>query len=291
MSLSFAVMINVVTAAARSAPRSEMTGRLAGKTAIVMGAGSVGPGWGNGKATAVTFAREGANVVCADIKADAAAETAAIIAGEGGEAIALACDVTRQADVEAVVAAALERFGAIHVLDNNVGIAVVGGVVELPEAEWDRIFAINLKSVFLAMKCVIPQMQKAGGGSIVNISSIASLRYTGVPYATYYASKAAMNHLTRTTAVEYAARNIRVNCVLPGLMKTPMVERAVDLARSYSGGDVEEMSRVRDAQVPMGHMGDAWDVANAALFLASDESKYVTGIELVVDGGITLKYS
>lgn len=268
-----------------------MAGRLAGKTAIVVGAGSIGPGWGNGKATAVTFAREGARVVCADINAAAASETARIVAGEGGEAFALACDATSKADLDAVVAAALERYGRIDILDNNVGIAEVGGVVELPEEEWDRVFAINLKSCFLAMKCVIPEMLRTGGGSIVNISSIASIRYTGVPYATYYATKAAMNHLTRATAVEYAGRGIRVNCVLPGLMKTPMVEHAAGLAKSYAGGDVEEMWRVRDAQVPMGHMGDAFDVANAALFLAGDEAKYVTGVELVVDGGITLKYS
>ena len=134
-------------------------------------------------------------------------------------------------------------------------------------------------------------MVENGGGSIVNISSIAGIRYTGVPYATYYASKGALNHLTRTTAVEYASRKVRVNAVLPGLMKTPMVEKSAGLADAYAGGDVEAMWAARDAQVPMGHMGDAWDVAHAALFLASDESRYVTGIELVVDGGITLKYS
>jgi NAD(P)-dependent dehydrogenase (short-subunit alcohol dehydrogenase family) len=134
-------------------------------------------------------------------------------------------------------------------------------------------------------------MARQGGGAIVNISSIASLRFTGVPYSSYYATKAAMNHLTRTTAVEYAAQKIRVNAVLPGLMKTPMVEKSAGLATSYGGGDVEAMWRARAAQVPMGEMGDAWDVAHAALFLASDEARYVTGIELVVDGGITLKMS
>jgi NAD(P)-dependent dehydrogenase (short-subunit alcohol dehydrogenase family) len=177
------------------------------------------------------------------------------------------------------------------VLDSNVAIVEVGGVVELPEERWDHVFNVNLKSAFLGMKHVIPVMVEQGSGSIINISSIASIRFLGVPYATYYATKAALNHLTRTTAVEYAARGVRVNAILPGLMKTPMVERSVGLAQSYAGGDVEAMWRARDAQVPMGHMGDAWDVANAALFLASDESRYVTGIELVVDGGITLKSS
>ena len=273
-----------------------MTGRLDGKTALVVGAGSVGPGWGNGKAAAVLFAREGASVLCADINGEAAEETADIIRSEGGHAQAMAADITKAGQVGAMVEACMNTFGAIHVLDNNVGIAEVGGVVELPEAEWDRVMDINLKGCFLAMKQVIPVMvrqfeQDGTGGSIINISSIASIRYTGVPYATYYASKAAMNHLTRATAVQYAARKIRVNCVLPGLMKTPMVEHAAGLAQEYAGGDVDEMWKARDAQVPMGHMGDAWDVAHAALFLASDEAKYVTGIELVVDGGITLKYS
>jgi NAD(P)-dependent dehydrogenase (short-subunit alcohol dehydrogenase family) len=268
-----------------------MPDRLTGKVALVLGAGSSGPGWGNGKATAVAFAREGARVVCADINPDAAEETARLIREEGGEAFALRCDVTKGEDVAAAVQSVVARYGRLDVLDNNVGIAEVGGVVELPEEEWDRVMAVNLKSAFLAMKHAIPVMEAQGGGSIINISSIASIRYTGVPYATYYTSKAALNHLTRTTAVQYAGKRIRVNAILPGLMKTPMVERSAGLAATYAGGDVEEMWRRRDAQVPMGQMGDAWDVAWAAVFLASDESRYVTGIELVVDGGITLKLS
>lgn len=266
-----------------------MSERLAGKTALVVGAGSSGPGWGNGKATAVLFAREGARVFCADRNADAARETAEIVRGEGGEAEPWQADASSGADVERMVAACVERFGTIDVLDNNVGIVELGGVVELPEDAWDRIFAINLKSCFLAMKHAIPVMERNEGpnrGSIVNISSIASLRWTGVPYAGYYATKAAMNHLTLTTAVEYAPKGIRVNAVLPGLMRTPMVE--VGLSGSYADGDVEEMWRVRDAQCPAGHMGDAWDVAHAALFLASDESRYVMGAELVVDGALTI---
>ena len=268
-----------------------MAGRLAGKTAIVVGAGSSGPGWGNGKATALVFAREGARVLCADLNEAGARETADLIQGEGGEAQALQVDASKAADIARMVAVCLERYGRIDVLDNNVGIAEVGGVVELSEEAWDRVFAVNLKSCFLAMKHVIPVMERQGGGSIVNISSIAGIRYTGVPYATYYATKAAMNHLTRTTAVQYAPKKVRVNAILPGLMKTPMVETSAGLAESYAGGDVEAMWRARDAQVPMGHMGEAWDVAHAALFLASDEARYVTGIELVVDGGLTLKYS
>jgi len=266
-------------------------GRLAGKTAIVMGAGSVGPGWGNGKAAAVLFAREGASVLCVDIDEAAARQTVELIRAEGGVAEARQADASRSDQVKAVMEACVARFGRIDVLDNNVGVAEMGGVVELSEEKWDRVFDINLKSCYLAMKHAIPVMDRQGGGSIINISSIASIRHTGVPYASYYATKAAMNHLTRATAVEYAARQIRVNAVLPGLMKTPMVEKSAELARSYAGGDVEAMWKARDAQVPMGHMGDAFDVAHAALFLAGDESRYVTGIELVVDGGITLKMS
>jgi NAD(P)-dependent dehydrogenase (short-subunit alcohol dehydrogenase family) len=263
--------------------------RLKGKIALVVGAGSVGPGWGNGKATAVTFAREGARVFCVDRNGAAAEETAGIITSEGGNATAFTADAAKAADVEAMVAACLKSYSRIDVLDNNVGIAEMGSVVEVTEAEWDRVFAVNLKSAFLAMKHVIPVMQRQGGGSIINISSIASIRHLGLSYVSYGATKAAMNQMTKTTAVQYASSHIRVNAILPGLMKTPMVEHSAGLAASYAAGDVEAMWRARDAQVPMGHMGDAWDVANAALFLASYESKYVTGLELVVDGGITLK--
>lgn len=268
-----------------------MGNRLQGKVAVVMGAGSIGSGWGNGKATAVVFAREGAQVVCVDVNESAANETADIINSEGFEAVALRADVTKSDHIKAVVDATLAKYGRIDVLDNNVGIVSTGGVVETTEAEWDRVFDINLKSCFLAMKHVIPVMQKQGGGSIINISSIASIRDSGVAYVTYSASKAAMNHMTRTTAAQYAPDKIRVNAVLPGLMKTPMVERSAGMAAEYAGGDIDAMWRKRDSQVPMGHMGEAWDVAYAALFLASDESRYVTGIELLVDGGIALKFA
>jgi len=263
--------------------------RLKGKIALVVGAGSIGPGWGNGKATAVTFAREGAMVFCVDRNAAAAEETAKIITGEGGKAAVFTADVSRGADVEAMVAACLKAYGRIDVLDNNVGIAEMGSVVDVTEASWDHVFAVNLKSAYLAMKHVIPVMVSQGGGSIINISSIASIRHLGISYVSYATTKAAMNQMTRTTAVEFASKQVRVNAILPGLMKTPMVEHSAGLAAGYAKGDVEAMWRARDSQVPMGHMGEAWDVANAALFLASDESRYVTGIELVVDGGITCK--
>src|SRR5476649_573144 len=208
--------------------------RLKGKTAMVVGAGSIGPGWGNGKATAVTFARQGAQVFCVDRNGNAAQETVNIITGEGGNATAFTADVSRAAEVEAMVAACLKTYGRIDVLDNNVGIAEMGNVVEVTEADWDRVFAVNLKSAYLAMKHVIPVMIRQGGGSIINISSVASIRHLGVSYVTYATTKAAINQMTRTTAVEYAPKKIRVNCVLPGLMKTPMVEHSAGLAASYA---------------------------------------------------------
>src|SRR5947207_8197427 len=247
---------------------------------MIVGAGSIGPGWGNGKATAVACAREGAKVFCVDINLAAAEETANIISNEGGLALPFRADVTKSDDVEAMVRACVADFGRIDILDNNVGIAEVGGVVELPEAQWDRVLDVNLKSAFLTMKHIIPLMVVQGGGSIINISSVAGARWTGVPYSSYYASKAGLIHLTRTTAVEYASKRVRVNAILPGLMQTPMVEHSAGLAQSYAGGNVEEMWRVRAARVPMGIGGEAWDVANGAVFLAGDDAKFVTGVDL-----------
>src|SRR6201994_1898705 len=213
-------------------------GRLKGKVAMVVGAGSIGPGWGNGKATAATFARGGAQVFCVDRTTAAAEETVQIITGEGGKAMAHTADVSKAADVEAMVAACMKAYGRIDVLDNNVGIAEVGSVVDVAESEWDRVFAVNLKSAYLSMKHVIPIMVKQGGGSIINISSIASIRHAGISYVSYNASKAAMNQMTRSSAVEFASKHVRVNAILPGLMKTPMVEHSAGLAQSYAGGDV-----------------------------------------------------
>jgi len=266
-----------------------MAGRLAGKVAMVVGAGSSGPGWGNGKATAVLFAREGAAVFCADIRREAAEETAGIIRAEGGRAEAFRADVSQAAEVAAMVARCLETFGRIDVLDNNVGILEVGGPVETSEASWDRVIDVNLKSMFLTCKHVLPVMQRQGGGAIVNIASIAGIRDTGVPYISYSTSKGAVVPFTRSVALQYAKEGIRANAVLPGLMNTPMIVEP--LKGAYAAGDVDEMIRMRDAQCPTGKMGDAWDVAHAALFLASDEAKYITGTELIVDGGITAKFA
>jgi NAD(P)-dependent dehydrogenase (short-subunit alcohol dehydrogenase family) len=263
-----------------------MAGRVEGKVALVNGAGSSGPGWGNGKAAAVLYAREGAKVVCVDLRQEAAEETAAIIRSEGGEAVALAGDSAEAAIAEAAVAQAVERFGGLHILHNNVGIVAASPTAETDDADWDRVIRVNQRSYFLACKHAIPAMLRGGGGAIVNIASIAAIGWLGVPYASYAASKAAILGFTRHVALEHAGRGIRCNAILPGLMDTPMIREP--LARAY-GGSIEAMLAKRAAQCPMGFMGDAWDVAHAALFLASDEARYITGAELVVDGGMTVR--
>jgi NAD(P)-dependent dehydrogenase (short-subunit alcohol dehydrogenase family) len=264
-----------------------MTERLRGKVALVVGAGSIGPGWGNGKAAAVLFARQGAQVLAADINGGAADETCAIIRGEGGMAEPHVVDATRAEQVDEMVAACVKRFGRIDVLQNNVGVVSLGGPVELEEAEWDRVHAVNVKSVYLACKFALPHMERQSAGAIVNVSSVAAIRWTGIPYLSYSTSKAAINQLTQAVALEYAAKGIRCNAVLPGLMNTPMI--TAGLPDAYSGGNIEEMIAIRNAQCPTGRMGDAWDVAHASLFLASDEARYVTGHVLVVDGGISCR--
>ena len=274
---------------ARNREGKGMSGRLDGKVALVTGCGSAGPGWGNGKAIAALFAREGASVMGCDIRLEAAEETREIIRGEGGTCEVMATDVSKSDEVAALVEATVTKFGGVDILVNNVGIVEVGGPVEYPEEKWRRALDINITSMFLAAKYALPHMEKAGGGSIVNIGSIAGIRYTGVPYISYYTTKAAVLGFSRGLALEYAGRNIRSNTIMPGLMNTPMIVEP--LKGVYGAGSVEKMIETRDAQCPMGHMGDAWDVAEAALYLASDAAKYVTAAELVVDGGITAKFA
>ena len=200
-----------------------MTDRVKGKVAIVTGAGSVGPGWGNGKAAAVLYAREGAKVFLVDYNPDAASETKGIIEQEGGECTAFEADVTDSEAVERMAEACIESYGRIDILHNNVGIIEVGGPVEISEENWDRLMAVNVKGAFLTCKFCIPHMERQGGGAIVNISSIAGIRYTGYPSVSYNASKGAINQFTQNIAMQYAQKGIRANCVLPGLMNTPFI--------------------------------------------------------------------
>lgn len=262
-----------------------MAGRLQDKIAVIFGAGSVGPGWGNGKATATLFAREGAHVVCVDFNPDAAKETVGIITNGGGSASAVTCDVTHSEQVRAVVDSVVTGHGRIDVLHNNVGYATMGGPIELTEAEWHKTIDLNITSCFLTCKHVLPHMLARRSGAIVNVSSIAAVRYTGYPYAAYYAAKAAVNNFTMGLALQYAQDGIRANAVMPGLMNTPLIHQQI----SGQYKTAEDMVRARDAACPMGRMGTAWDIARAALFLASDEAGYITGVSLPVDGGLTCR--
>ena len=260
-------------------------GILAGRTALVFGAGSIGPGWGNGKAAAVAYARAGARVVAIDHNLAAAEETTAIIASEGGMALALFCDVTKMAAVEGAVAQALSTYGSVDILHNNVGHAGMGGPLELSEEQWLREMDINLNSMFRTTKAALPHMLKQQRGVITNISSSAGIRYTGYPYASYYASKGGVNQFTVGLALQYASQGIRCNAILPGLMDTPLIY--AQIAGQYKS--VEEMQAARHAATPPGRMGTAWDVAHAAVFLASDEAGYINAVCLPVDGGLTAR--
>jgi len=261
--------------------------RLRDKVAIVTGAGSVGTGWGNGRAAAVLFAREGARVFAVDKQAESMAETLALIGEFGGDVRTFACDVTDGSQVRDMVAACRNACGRVDILLNNVGGSAAGGPVEMEEEVWDRQIDHNLKSVFLTCKHVLPIMEAQGAGAIVNTASTSGIRWTGSAQVAYAASKAGVIQFSRVTAVQYAARGIRVNTVVPGQMHTPMVE--VRLAGQRTGGDVEALLAQRQARIPVGFMGDGRDTAYAALFLASDEARFITGTEIVVDGGMTAR--
>ncbi|MDP2298154.1 MAG: SDR family oxidoreductase [Pseudolabrys sp.] len=264
-----------------------MTGRLHGKIAIVTGAGCIGPGWGNGRAVCVRFAEEGATIFAVDRDLDSVTETVARVEAAGGTIVVQQCDVTDSASIAAMVQACLDRFGRIDALVNNVGGSAAGGPVEMAEETFDAQVAFNLKSVFLTCKHVLPVMEKQGAGAIVNTASTSGIRWTGAAQVGYAATKAGVIQLSRVVAVQYAARGIRVNTVVPGQLHTPMVEAR--LAGQRSGGDIDALLKSRVDRIPMGFMGDGRDTANAAVYLASDEARFVTGTEIVVDGGMTAR--
>jgi NAD(P)-dependent dehydrogenase (short-subunit alcohol dehydrogenase family) len=260
---------------------------LAGRVAIVFGAGCVGKGWGNGNATAVAYSRAGAAVVCVDAFIERANETRDRIEQEGGRAIARQADVAEAGSVADVIEDARSTYGQIDIVHNNVGITPFGGAIDLSEKDWDRCFAVNVKSIFLAAKFALPHMISRRRGVITNISSILSVRVSNYEEIAYYASKAAVNHLTKALAVRHAREGIRCNAILPGLMNTPLIHAHAGVAASHGG--LEAALRERDEISPTGVQGSAWDVANAAVFLASDAANYINGIELLIDGGLTCR--
>ena len=263
--------------------------RLEGKVAIVVGAGqSPGEGIGNGRATAIRFAQEGAKILAVDRDIDSAQDTADLASKEGHECVAFEADVTKEATLAKAVEFARRRWGRVDILHNNVGVSVAGGdapLLELTEEAFDRINAINLRGTMMACKHVIPIMREQRSGAIINISSIAA--WVDYPLAVYKATKAAMIAFTQQVALQNASYGVRANVILPGLMNTPM---AVDTRAHATGASREAIAAERDLKVPLrGKMGTAWDVANAALFLASDEANFITGVALPVDGGALVR--
>lgn len=264
-----------------------MTGRLQGKIAIVTGAGSVGPGWGNGRAIAYRFAQEGAHVFAVDRDESAMQETVERVREAGGQITTWRADVTDTDAVREMVQACVKALGRVDILVNNVGGSRKGGPVTLDEAVWDEQIDFNLKSVYLGCRHVLPLMQAQGGGAIVNIASTSGTRWTGSAQVGYSSAKAGVIQLSRVVAIEHAKQNIRCNTVIPGQMHTPMVE--VRLAGQRAGGDVEALLAIRQSRIPLPFMGDGMDTANAALFLASDEARFITATEIVVDGGMSAR--
>ena len=256
---------------------AERSPRLEGKVAIVTGAGASGEIMGNGKATAILFAREGAKVLLVDNQEDRAAQTLETITAEGGEASVFAADVSRADDCEAMVQTAVQRYERLDILHNNVGIGGSGTVLEVSEEDWDRVMTVNVKSMMLTSKFAIPEMiSSGGGGSIVNISSISAVRPRGL--TAYSVSKGGVIALTQAMAIDHAPDGVRVNCIMPGPVYTSMVARNM----------TDERRETRRAASPLGVEGSGWDIGYAGLFLASDEARWITGVILPVDGGVTI---
>lgn len=260
---------------------------LTGKTVVVAGGGSVAPGWSIGRASCVTYARLGATVCVLDRDLESAQETVRLIEAEGGSASAYRTDMALEADIVETFREIAARFEAIDVLHHNVGIGKTGGPMETTAEDLDRIHSVNVKSLMLSCQAVLPGMAERGSGAIISIASVAGMRYLGYPHLAYCTTKAAVIQMTRMIAQQYAPQGIRANTVVPGLIDTPRV--SANVAHMFSES-LDEAKAARARQVPMQRMGTAWEVANACAFLASDAASYVTGTEIVVDGGITGKY-
>jgi len=258
----------------------ERAGRVEGKVAIVTGAGSTpGPGIGTGKATAVVLAREGASVLLVDLYPERAEQTRQMIEEEGGKAVVCAADVTRAADCEAMVRAAVDAFGTVDILVNNIGLAALGTVVDTTEEAWDRALSVNLRTAFLASKYAVPVMAANGAGAVVNVASISALRGDGT--LAYSAAKGGLIAMTVDMAYSHGRQGIRVNAVAPGHITTPMV-----LSVSAPGARAEFMNAMRSEAGLLGTPGTGWDVAWAVTFLASDEARWITGATLPVESGV-----
>lgn len=262
---------------------------LKDRVAFVTGAGTFKKGFttpnqiGNGTACAITFAQAGALVVCTDRSLAAAQETADLINAQHGRAVAYQMDVTHSDQIARVVADVVATHQRIDVLHNNVGIEILGDLLQVSDEDWDRVMAINLRGAMAAARAVMPTMQQQKSGAIINVSSTASLKWSPMQFLSYSTSKAGLNHMTRVIARQYAADQVRCNCIVPGMIRTPHAD-----ALYQSADEAAEGHKLRDARCPMGRQGSPWDIAKAALFLASDDAAYITGVQLVVDGGASL---
>jgi len=267
----------------------ERTERLNGRIALILGAGTSAPGVSIGKASSIAMSRAGASVAALDFNIAAAQEVAHEIDALGGKAIAYEADVANFDAMQSAVSRVMQDFGRIDILQINAGIGRVGGPVETSLEDWDRIQKVNVESILIAAKLVAPIMVKQGSGSIIGVSSVAGMRYLGYPHLAYSVTKAAVTHFIKMLAQQYALDGIRANTIVPGLIDTPRIQKNV--AKVFdANADMDNTRRARDRQVPMGRMGTPWEIASVATFLASDEASYITGTEIIVDGGLTGKF-
>lgn len=263
--------------------------RLKGRVALILGAGTSAPGVSIGKASSIAMACAGACVAALDLNADAAQEVTQDIIAIGGHSVAYQADIADFNAMQAAVTQVMKDFGRIDILQINAGIGRVGGPVETSLEDWDRIQKVNVESILIAAKLIAPIMVKQESGSIIGVSSVAGIRYLGYPHLAYNVTKAAVTHFIKMLAQQYAGDGIRANTILPGLIDTPRIQKNV--AKVFdANADMDNTRRARDKQVPMGRMGTPWEVASVATFLASDEASYITGAEIVVDGGLTGKF-
>ena len=265
------------------------TERLKGRVALILGAGTIAPGVSIGKASSIAMACAGASVAALDFNLAAAQEVEQEIKSLGAQAIAYQADVANFEAMQVAIDRVMHDFGRIDIMQINAGIGRVGGPAETSLEDWDRIQKVNVESILIAAKLVAPIMVKQGSGSIIGVSSVAGMRYLGYPHLAYSVTKAAVTHFIKMLAQQYAGDGIRANTIVPGLIDTPRIQKNV--AKVFdANADMDNTRRARDQQVPMGRMGTPWEVASVATFLASDDASYITGTEIVVDGGLTGKF-